>query len=199
MGGSAPGGSGRTAVIVIGEGYQEHEFWFPYYRLLEADFSVVVAGLIAETVYGEGTIFCGGMGGTRGLPASITHSLDEVLEVDFDLLYLPGGLISPMKLRGDRRMRRLVRTAVDAGRVVGAICHASWILIDAGMVDGRRVAAPLDMACDVRNAGGIYEEGPCVTDGTLVTATFYSYLPQQFRSIMMLLQSRDHYQREDME
>jgi protease I len=179
----------RTAVIAIADGYHEHEFWFPYYRLIEEGFRVVVAGLSTGTVYGEGTICEEGASGSRGLPAVVTHSLDDVTKLDFELLYLPGGLISPLKLRRDQTMLSLVRDAIRGERVVGAICHASWILIDAGVVRGRHLTAPDDMACDVRNAGGLYESEPCVTDGKLVTATFYRYLPEQFRALMALVKT----------
>ena len=73
-------------VIVIAEGYQEHEFWFPYYRFREDGADVVVAGPETGTVYGAG------LHGKDGLPAVVTDTIEEVAQRPFDLLYLPGGL-----------------------------------------------------------------------------------------------------------
>jgi protease I len=74
--------------------------------------------------------------------------------------------------------------------VVAAICHAQWILVSAGVVDGRRLTCPPDMADDVRNAGGIYVEERCVRDGNLVTAVYFAYLPEQFRVLIPAIAER---------
>ena len=76
----------------------------------------------------------------------------------------------------------------DDGVLVAAICHASWVLVSADLVDNRRIACPPDMAVDVRNAGGIYVEERAVMDGNLITAVYFAYLPEQFRILMPALQ-----------
>ena len=169
---------GRRIALVIATGYHDHEFWFPYYRFREEGAEVVVAGPKIGVVYGEGR------NGKDGLPAQITHTVEQVAAMELDALFLPGGIFGPLELRAHRPTLELVRQAMQRGTIVGAICHAQWILVSAGVVKGRRLTCPPDMADDVKNAGGIYVEEDWVRDGNLITAHYYAYLPEQFRLLI---------------
>lgn len=89
---------------------------------------------------------------------------------EWDALLLPGGLINPDHLRTNGEAVALVRAFLDAGKAVGAICHGPWLLIEADGVRGKRVTGWRSIRTDLRNAGGLVEEGPVVSDGALVTA-----------------------------
>jgi len=169
---------GRTVALVIAHGYHEHEFWFPYYRFKEEGAEVVVAGPKVGTVHGEGRH------GKDGLPAQVTHTVEQVAKMPLDVLYLPGGIYGPLELRAHKPTLGLVRDAMAKNIIVAAICHAQWILVSAGVVEGRRLTCPGDMADDVRNAGGIFVEEKCVRDGNLITAVYFGYLPEQFRELL---------------
>jgi protease I len=175
---------GCRVAIVIATGYHDHEFWFPYYRFKEEGADVLVAGPEKGTVLGEGRH------GKDGLPATISHPVKEILDQRFDLLYLPGGLWAPMELRAHGPTLDLVRKAVQEDVLVAAICHAPWILVSAGVVKGRKIACPGDMAPDVTNAGGIHVRDRCVRDGNLITAVYFGYLPDHFRVLMPALVER---------
>ena len=172
---------GRTVALIIADGYHEHEFWFPYYRFREEGAEVVVAGPTVGTVHGEGRH------GKDGLPAEVTHTIEQLADTSLDLVYLPGGIFSPLALRAHQPTLELVRKAMADGVLVAAICHAQWILVSAGVCGGRRITCPPDMADDVRNAGGIYVEQKCVRDGNLITAVYFAYLPEQFQVLMPAL------------
>jgi len=174
---------GCTVAIVIANGYHDHEFWFPYYRFREAGAEVLVAGPSVGTVHGEGRH------GKDGLPAQVTHTVEQAAEAPLDLVYLPGGIFGPLELRAHRPTLDLVRDAMAKGTFVAAICHAQWILVSAGVVKGRRLTCPGDMADDVRNAGGIYVPDPAVRDGNLFTAIYFGYLPEQFRQLIPALEA----------
>jgi protease I len=169
---------GRRIAIIIADGYHEHEFWFPYYRFREEGAEVIVAGPEPGVVYGEGRH------GKDGLPAKVTHSVEQAADMDLDVLYLPGGIFSPLTLRAHRPTLDLVRRAMNNEIIVAAICHAQWILVSADVVRGRRLTCPPDMADDVKNAGGIYIEEKCVRDRNLITAVYFGYLPEQFQVLM---------------
>ena len=175
---------GRRIAIVIAEGYHEHEFWFPYYRFREEGAEVVVAGPVVGTVYGEGRH------GKDGLPAQITHTVEQIADQAFDAIYLPGGIFGPLKLRAHRPTLDLVRRAMEADVIVAAICHAPWVLVSADVVRGRKLTCPRDIAADVENAGGIYVEEKCVRDGNLITAVYFGYLPEHFRALIPAIQER---------
>ncbi|MGE3804420.1 MAG: DJ-1/PfpI family protein [Gemmataceae bacterium] len=175
---------GCRVAIILATGYHDHEFWFPYYRFQEAGAEVIVAGPAKGTVYGEGR------NGKDGLPANITHTIEEIKDQRFDLVYLPGGIWAPLKLRHDKAVCELVRKSLDNDVVVAAICHASWVLVSADVVKGKKIACPPDMAVDVKNAGGNYVKDKCVQDGNLITAVYFAYLPEQFRVLMPVLEQR---------
>ena len=174
----------RRIIMIIADGHHEHEFWCPWYRFKEEGAEVIAAGPAVGTVYGEGRH------GKDGLPARVTHTVEQVAELDFDALYLPGGLWSPLALRVHEPTLELVRASVSRGIVVAAICHASWILVSAGVVKGRRIACPRDMAVDVKNAGGLYVQDSCVADGNLVTAVYYACLPEHMRAVIPAVRDR---------
>ena len=165
--------AGKRVGILIATGYHEHELLYPYYRLKEAGAEVVVAGPKAgETLLGEGRH------GRDGLPFETEVAIEELREEELDGLHLPGGIFGPLELRARQDVCLLVREMVRAEKVVGAICHAPWILVSAGVVKGRRIACPEDMAVDVENAGGVYVREKAVRDGPLVTAVYFGYLPE---------------------
>lgn len=169
---------GHKIAIIIADGYHEHEFWFPYYRFREEGAEVIVAGPEIGVVYGEGRH------GKDGLLAKVTHSVEQAADMNPDVLYLPGGIYSPLRLRAHPPTLELVRSAMEKNIVVAAICHAQWILVSADVIRGRRLTCPPDMADDVKNAGGIYVEEKCVRDKNLITAVYFGYLPEQFQSLM---------------
>lgn len=97
-------------------------------------------------------------------------TIAEVELAEWDALLLPGGLINPDHLRQDAAAVALVRGFVDAGKVVGAICHAPWLLVEADVLRGRRVTGWRSIGTDLRNAGAAVVDAPVVSDGALVTA-----------------------------
>jgi protease I len=170
---------GNRIAILIAHGYHEHELLFPYYRLKEAGAQVIVAGPEADaTVYGEGRH------GLDGLPFETTAAIAELKAADLDGLHLPGGIYGPLALRDRADVCALVREMVSRNKIVGAICHAPWILVSADVVRGRRIACPHDMAVDVQNAGGAYVDSPAVRDGPLVTSVYFGYLPEYIREFI---------------
>jgi protease I len=171
--------AGKRIAILIATGYHEHEFLYPYYRLKEAGAEVIVAGpAAAETLLGEGRH------GMDGLPFATEAAIGELKVEELDAVHLPGGIYGPLELRAREDVCALVRGMVDRGKVVGAICHAPWILISAGVVKGRRVACPEDIAIDVENAGGVYVKDRVVRDGPVVTGVYFGYLPEYMREFM---------------
>ena len=175
--------AGRRVAILIATGYHDHEFWFPYYRFREEGAEVVVAGPQLGRVLGEGRH------GSDGLPAHITSTALQIAHEKFDCIYLPGGMIGPMNLRAHGPVLELVRRAMEDGTIVAAICHGPWILVSAGVVKGRKISCPEDMAADVINAGGIHTVEPAVRDGNLITAYSFRFLPEHFRLIMPALRA----------
>jgi protease I len=89
---------------------------------------------------------------------------------DFDALVLPGGQINPDILRLDEDAMRVVREFVRSGKVVAAICHAPWLLIEADAVRGRKATSYASIKTDMKNAGAHWSDEPVVTDKGIITS-----------------------------
>jgi len=103
-----------------------------------------------------------------------TFKVDQVVAdaeaSDYDGLVLPGGVINPDKLRADEDAVAFVRSFVDAGKPVAAICHGPWTLVEADVIDGRRMTSYASIQTDVKNAGAEWVDEEVVVDNGLVTS-----------------------------
>lgn len=79
-------------------------------------------------------------------------TLAQVNAAEFDALVIPGGTVNADTLRQDGDAQKLVKAFVDAGKTVAAICHGPWLLIDAGVVEGKTLTSYPSVAIDLRNA-----------------------------------------------
>ncbi|MCX6467450.1 MAG: type 1 glutamine amidotransferase [Pseudonocardiales bacterium] len=108
---------------------------------------------------------------------AVDRTVAEADPADYDGVLLPGGTVNGDKLRVDEDVRAFVRAVFDAGTPVGAICHAPWTLIDAGVADGRTLTAFPSIRTDLRNAGATVVDEEVVVDGALVTSRDPGDLP----------------------
>jgi protease I len=100
----------------------------------------------------------------------VDHAAEEVDAADYDALMIPGGVGNPDQLRGDENTVSFVRAFFDAGKPVAAICHAPWVLVEAGVVKGRKLTSWPTLQTDIRNAGGTWVDQEVVVDQGLVTS-----------------------------
>lgn len=97
---------------------------------------------------------------------------------EVDLLVLPGGVANPDLLRQSDEAVQFVKAIHDAGKPVAAICHAPWVLAEAGVVSGRRLTAFASLETDLRNAGAEWvADQEVVVDGNLITSRNPDDLP----------------------
>ena len=154
----------KRAVIITGPGFQDEEFVYPYYRLLEAGFQTDIATKDGEVVYGK-----------YGVPARATMPTTNLDANNFDLVVLPGGFEAPDRVRLMPEVLEFVRDMDKQKNLVATICHGPWILISAGIVKGRKMTAYWSIEADVRNAGADYQhKAPVVIDGNLITSPHYN-------------------------
>lgn len=92
----------------------------------------------------------------RGDTWPVDVPLDQARVTDYAALVLPGGVANPDRLRLDERAVRFVREMVERGKPVAAICHAPWMLVEAGVVRGRTLTSWPSLQTDIRNAGGTW-------------------------------------------
>jgi protease I len=108
----------------------------------------------------------------------VDRQLNDARADDYDGLLLPGGQMNPDNLRINEAAIRFIKSFVDAGKPIAAICHGPWTLIEAGAVRGRRMTSWPSLATDLRNAGAQWVDEPCVVDNGLVTSRKPDDIPQ---------------------
>jgi protease I len=101
---------------------------------------------------------------------SVDHAVPEADAGDYDGLVLPGGVANPDILRTVPEAVQFTRAFFEAGKPVGAICHAPWTLVEAGVIDGRTVTSWPSLQTDIRNAGGDWVDEEVHVDAGLVTS-----------------------------
>lgn len=97
-------------------------------------------------------------------------SLSDANVSDYDGLHLPGGVINPDILRMDEDAVDFVRRFFELHKPVSSICHGPWMLIEAGVVNGRTLTSWPSLKTDLRNAGANWVNEKVVQDGNLVTS-----------------------------
>jgi protease I len=100
----------------------------------------------------------------------VDRLVEEADASDYDALMIPGGVGNPDQLRGDENVVSFVRDFFEAGKPVAAICHAPWVLVEAGVVRGRKLTSWPTLQTDIRNAGGEWVNEEVVVDRGLVTS-----------------------------
>lgn len=107
----------------------------------------------------------------------VDRTVAEVTADDYDGLVLPGGVGNPDTLRADEDAVRFVRTFVEAGKPVAAICHAPWTLVEANVVRGRTLTSYPSIKTDVKNAGGNWVDEEVVVDEGIISSRDPDDLP----------------------
>ncbi len=102
------------------------------------------------------------------MPVDLT--LEEVKVGDYDALVLPGGQMNPDTLRINDDALAIIKAFLESGKVVAAVCHAPWLLIEAGAVKDRELTSYASIRTDVINAGGRWVDRQVVADQGIVTA-----------------------------
>ncbi|MDR7126642.1 type 1 glutamine amidotransferase domain-containing protein [Pseudotabrizicola sp. 4114] len=149
--------------ILATDGFEQSELMEPLRQLRAAGARVSVVSLKSGSIKGWDKK-------DWGQPVDVDQTLAETQVDDFDALVLPGGQINPDILRADETAVSFVRDFFNSGKVVAAICHAPWLLIEAGVIKGRKVTSYNSIRTDVQNAGGVWEDSAVVTDQGLITS-----------------------------
>jgi deglycase len=100
----------------------------------------------------------------------VDRTVEDASASDYDALVLPGGVGNPDTLRMDENAVDFVHQFFEQGKPVGAICHAPWLLIEAGVVRDRTVTSWPSLTTDLRNAGANRVDKEVVVDNGLVTS-----------------------------
>ena len=150
-------------LIIATNGFEQSELEVPRDQLRDRGAAVHVASP-------DGNAIKGWDGDDWGQEVEVDKSIGDLSASDYDAIVLPGGQINPDLLRVDDKAMALIRDFLDAGKVVAAVCHAPWLLVEADAVRGREVTSYPSIRKDVENAGGLWKDVEVACDKGIVTS-----------------------------
>lgn len=153
----------RRILIMATDGFEQSELEVPLDRLRDAGARVDIASLDTGDITGWDE-------DDWGDEVAVDLRIADVEVEDYDALVLPGGQINPDLLRVEKAAIELIQGFAAAGKPVAAICHAPWLLVEAGLAKGRRMTSYKSIRSDVANAGADVVEEPVVVDGQIITS-----------------------------
>ena len=160
----------KKVAILATNGFEESELREPKKALENAGADVDIVSLKAGEIKSWAD-------GNWGKEYQVDKTLDEVTQDDYNALVLPGGVINPDLLRREEKAIDFVRSFFDHHKPVAAICHAPWLLAEAGVLKGREVTSFSSIKTDIINAGANWRDEKVVVDSGLVTSRKPDDLP----------------------
>ena len=152
--------AGEVKVLVpLAQGCEELEAVTITDLLTRAGIKVYTAGLDKEVVVAS-----------RGMKLLPDFVIDDVLNEDFDMVVLPGGLPGADHLNNDQRIQNLIKTMAEKNKYTAAICAAPRVLSTAGLLDGKHATSFPGALDNFPATGMTYEDKPVVIDGKVVTS-----------------------------
>jgi len=169
------------ALILATDGFEQSELLGPRDNLEEAGIDTTIASLEDGEIRGWDQK-------DWGKSVKVDLTVGEVEVGDYDALVLPGGQINPDVLRMNDDAVALVRRFADAGKTVAAICHAPWLLAEAGLIDGKTVTSWPSIRTDLKNAGANVVDQEVAEDGIFITSRNPDDIPAFSKAIIARLQ-----------
>lgn len=162
--------NGKKVAILATDGFEESELSEPKKALEQAGATVHVVAPDKDSIKAWAK-------DDWGQNYTVDVKLSDANAADYDALELPGGLFNPDALRQDEQALAFTRRFFEAHKPVGAICHGPWVLINAGVVEGRRMTSYPSVQQDLRNAGANWVDEEVMVDSGLVTSRDPNDLP----------------------
>jgi protease I len=174
--------SEARVLMIATDGFEQDELFKPRQALLDAGVKVTLASIKTDAIQGVINDSENGESITPDL------TLDDVDTDDYDALVLPGGVGNPDKMRLQERAVEIVTEFMEDDKIVAAICHAPWLLVEADVVDGRRVTSWPSVRTDLENAGADVVDEEVVVDGNLITSRKPDDIPAFNQAILDALE-----------
>ena len=155
--------NGKRVAILVTDGFEQVEMTGPKDALEQAGVQVDILSAESGTVKGW----------NHDKPADafpVTNTFQAVSVDQYDAVLLPGGVQNSDTIRIDQDAQHLVKTAASAGKPIAVICHGSWLLISAGLVNGKTMTSYKTVKDDLVNAGVNWVDQEVVKDGNLISS-----------------------------
>lgn len=174
----------RRILIMATDGFEQSELEIPLAKLKQAGAEVRIASLEEGQIKGWDE-------DDWGDKVDVDLLIADASAEDFDALVLPGGQINPDLLRVEEKAIALIQDFAEAGKPIAAICHAPWLLVEAGLAKGRNMTSYKSIRTDVANAGAQVFDKDVVIDGNIITSRCPDDLPAFCDAIVEALANVD--------
>ena len=155
--------TGRKIAFLATHGVEQVELKQPFAAVRDAGAEVELVSLEAGEIQGYEKL-------DKGDTFPVDLTVADASPSDYHGLVIPGGVANPDFMRMNADAVQFVREFVEAGKPVGAICHAPWMLVEADVVRGKTLTSFWSLQTDIRNAGGKWVDEPVVVDRGLTTS-----------------------------
>ena len=162
--------TGKKIAILATDGFEQSELEVPLKELRAAGAEVHVIAPKAGEIRGWDE-------DDWGKSVKVDYALGDAKSGDYDALILPGGQINPDVLRIDDQALAFVSAFWSEKKVIAAICHGPWLLVETGIAKGRKVTSYKSIRSDLQNAGADWRDAEVVADQGLVTSRDPDDLP----------------------
>lgn len=159
-------------VMITGDKTEDMEFFYPYYRFMEAGYEVDVATIDGKSFEGK-----------QGYEFRQTVNIENLRPEDYALLYIPGGK-APASLRDKVTVLDFVKQFAQTGKPIAAICHGAQVLISAGLLQGRKVSAYPGIKDELEKAGATFSDEALAIDGQFITSRLPGDLHRHLSGVM---------------
>ena len=171
----------KRVMILATNGFEQSELFDPKENLEDAGIETEVVSLESGEIKAWDK-------DDWGKTIKVDKTVDEVANCEgYDALLLPGGQINPDLLRVNDRAVAIVREFNAAGKPIAAICHAPWLLIEAGLVEGKTLTSYHSIRTDMKNAGANVVDQEVAEDGNLITSRNPGDIPAFSKALIDML------------
>ena len=167
----------KKIAILATDGFEDAELLYPKIRLKEAGVDTEIISLHRREIKGK-----------HGYPLKPDKLVREARVDDYDGVIIPGGTKNPDYLRREKDVLDFVTKINDQNKLVGAICHAGWVLISAKIIMDRKATSYFAIKDDMVNAGAKFEDKPVVVDDNLITSRNPDDLPDFMKEVLKFLE-----------
>ncbi len=173
--------TGKKIAILATDGFEQSELLDPQRALQDAGAETRIVSLKRGTITGW-------TANNWGEEVAVDLGIDDASADDFDGLLLPGGVMNPDRLRMNPKAVAFARAFFEAHKIIAAICHGPWLLVEAGIVKGRTLTSWPSLRTDIVNAGGKWVDREVVNEEGLITSRKPTDIPAFNRAMIGALE-----------
>lgn len=171
----------KRVMILATDGFEQSELIKPKANLEKAGIETEVVSLEEGSIRGWDQK-------DWGESVAVDKTVDAIENCDgYDALLLPGGQMNPDILRMNERAVAIVREFALADKPIAAICHAPWLLAEAGLIDAKTVTSWPSIRTDLKNAGANVVDQEVATDGKFITSRNPDDIPAFSKALIDML------------